>query len=172
MKNKNTILVFISLFVLVLLSRWVSHLWNFTLVGAAFLFAGAYFQDKKTALLLMFSSMLLSDFVIGFHNQMLSVYLAYALVVGLGFVLNTKSSRYKVLGFSFLGSFLFFIITNFAVWYEGALYPMSFNGLRDCYIMGIPFYKNQMLSDVVFSLAFFEVARFMLVTSQHEARTQ
>ena len=53
MKNRNTLYVFITLFVLAVFSRWMGHAWNFTLVGGAFLFAGAYFQDKKVAVALM-----------------------------------------------------------------------------------------------------------------------
>lgn len=161
MKNKNTILVFVVLVTMILLSRWVSHLWNFTLVGGAFLFAGSYFQDKKTSIALVLSSMLISDYVIGFHDQMLSVYFAYLIFVTLGFLLANNSSRLKILGFSFLGSFSFYAITNFAVWYQGNLYPMTLSGLMDCYVMAIPFYRNQLLSDILSSFAFFEVAKLV-----------
>lgn len=159
--SKNIILVFMILFTMVLLSRWASHLWNFTLVGGAFLFAGAYFQDKKISIALMLSTMLVSDYAIGFHSQMPSVYLAYLILVALGFSLKINSGRNKVLGFSVLGSFLFYLITNFSVWLQGSLYPVTFSGLIDCYIMGIPFYRNQLLSDVLSSFAFFEVARLV-----------
>lgn len=161
MKNKNTIAVFITLLLLTVLSRWVSHLWNFTLLGGAFLFAGAYFQDKKIAVALMLSSMLISDFVIGFHDQMLVVYFAYFITVALGFLLTTSASRLKILGFSVLGSFSFYVITNFAVWYQGALYPMTLSGLIDCYVMGLPFYRNQLISDVASTFAFFEIAKLV-----------
>lgn len=161
--NTNTILVFVSLLVLVLISRWASHLWNFTLVGGVFLFAGAYFQQKRTAVVLMLTAMLMSDFVIGFHNQMLSVYFSYALVLALGFLLKANAeelpARFKVFGFSVLGSFVFYAITNFSVWFEGSLYPMTFSGLVESYVMGIPFYRNQLISDILFSSLFFEVAR-------------
>lgn len=161
MKNKNTIAVFITLLLLTVLSRWVSHMWNFTLLGGAFLFAGAYFQDKKIALALMLSSMLISDFVIGFHDQMLVVYFSYFITVALGFLLTANSSRLKILGFSVLGSFSFYVITNFAVWYQGALYPMTLSGLIDCYVMGLPFYRNQLIGDVASTFAFFEIAKLV-----------
>ena len=159
MKNKNTIIVFATLFLLAVLSRWVSHFWNFTLLGGAFLFAGAYFTDKKIAVLLMLSAMLVSDYVIGWHDQMPVVYFAYLIVVALGFLLNPQSSRLKIVGYSTLGSFIFYVVTNFAVWYQGALYPMTFSGLIQCYVMGIPFYGNQIVSDIGASLGFFEIAR-------------
>ncbi|MEK6628187.1 MAG: DUF6580 family putative transport protein [Bdellovibrionota bacterium] len=172
MKNKHTILVFITLFVLILLSRWVSHLWNFTLVGGALLFAGSYFKDKKISFTLMLSALLVSDLVIGFHDQMPSVYLSYLIIVGLGFFLAGNTNRVKILGFSFLGSFLFYAITNFAVWLQGTLYPMTFAGLMDCYVMAIPFYRNQLISDILSSLAIFEVARFATLNAVAEVNSK
>lgn len=161
MKNKNTILVFITLLLLTISSRWMSHLWNFTLLGGAFLFAGAFFKDKKIAVLLMLSSMLISDFVIGFHDQMIVVYFAYLITVALGFMLTPLSSRLKILGFALAGSLSFYVITNFAVWYQGVLYPLTLGGLIECYVMGIPFYKNQIMGDLLSTFAFFEVAKLI-----------
>ena len=171
LKNNNAILVFISLFILVLISRWASHLWNFTLVGGAFLFAGFYFQQKKVSVALVLSAMFVSDLVIGFHNQMFSVYLSYLIIAGLGLLLQPDAedkesknypNRIKILCLSLLGSFSFFLVTNFFVWYEGSLYPLTFSGLIECYVMGIPFYKNQLASDILSTSIIFEVARAIL----------
>ena len=63
------------------LSRFANHYWNFTLLGGAFLLAGAYFQDKKVAIVLMFSTLLVSDAIIGFHAQMPSVYFILTFIV-------------------------------------------------------------------------------------------
>lgn len=159
MKNKNTIIVFVTLFLLAVLSRWVSHLWNFTLVGGAFIFAASYFSDKKISVVLMLVTMLVSDYIIGFHSQMISVYLGYLAMLGFGFMLNTQSNRLKILGYSFVGTLAFYLITNFGVWLEGALYPKTLAGLIDCYVMAIPFYRNQLISDILSAALFFEVAK-------------
>lgn len=172
MKNKNIILVFITLLLLTVLSRWVSHLWNFTLLGGAFLFAGAFFKDRKISVLLMLSAMLISDFIIGFHDQMLIVYFAYLIVVALGFLLTPNSSRLKVLGFSVLGSFSFYVLTNFAVWYQGILYPVTFSGLIECYTMALPFYRNQLIGDLASSIAIFEVAKLVQGLVSHPATVE
>lgn len=163
MKNKKNIILFAVLLVLALSSRFVSHYWNFTLLGGVFLLAGAYFQDKKVPVLLMLSVLLLSDAVIGFHAQMPAVYFSYLLVVSIGFLLKPQSARYKVFGAAVAGSALFFLITNFAVWYSGVMYPLTFEGLMQCYQMGLPFYRNQLIGDVLSSLVLFEVARHVLV---------
>jgi hypothetical protein len=159
MKNRNAVLVFVTLFLLAVLSRWVGHAWNFTVVGGAFLFAGAYFADKKVAVALMLSAMLVSDLLIGFHTQMLTVYFSYLVVVALGFLLSAGASRLKIAGLALLGSTVFYIISNFGVWYAGTLYPLTAAGLFDCYVMAIPFYRNQLISDVLSAVAIFEVAK-------------
>lgn len=159
MKNKNTILVFATLFLLAVLSRWVSHLWNFTLVGGAFIFAAAYFTDKKVSVVLMLVTMLVSDYIIGFHSQMISVYLGYLVMLGFGFMLSPQANRLKILGYSFAGTLGFYLISNFGVWTEGQLYPKTLAGLIDCYVMALPFYRNQLISDVLSAAMFFEVAK-------------
>ena len=65
----------------------------------------------------------------------------------------------SVLGFSLASSLMFFFITNFGSWFAGffpteavpAMYPMTFSGLVACIEMGIPFYKNTLISDMLFS---------------------
>lgn len=162
MKNKNTIVVFLVLFALVLLSRLTSHVWGFTLVGGAFLFAGAYFQDKKVSMALMLTSMLVTDAIIGFHSELIVVYFCYALFVGLGYLLTINSERFKILAYSLLASCLFYLITNFAVWYASGIYPATGAGLIESYTMAIPFFRTQLISDLIFSFAFFEVAKALV----------
>jgi hypothetical protein len=158
-KNLQSVFIFISLITLAVLSRTMSHSWNFTVLGGVALFAGAYFQNKTTSFVLIFLSLVISDAVIGFHNQMASVYLSYFLIVGLGTFLKTGSSRLNILGTSLLGSSLFFLITNFSVWFEGSLYPQNFHGLIQSYIMGEPFFRYQFFSDLLATVILFETAK-------------
>jgi len=41
-----------------------------------------------------------------------------------------------------LSSTIFFVITNFAVWMSGTMYPLTMEGLLLCYTMAIPFFGN------------------------------
>lgn len=52
---------------------------------------------------------------------------------------------------------LFFIVSNFFVWVEGAGYQHSYttSGLLSCYIDGIPFYKSSLQSTALFSALIF-----------------
>ncbi|MCC2678040.1 MAG: hypothetical protein K0R29_616 [Pseudobdellovibrio sp.] len=158
----TNVLVFTGLFLAAVLSRLVPHGWNFTLMGAVFIFAGAYFKDRKISLALMLSSLLVSDFFIGFHAQMPAVYAGFLAMIAVGIFLNVDSSRVKILAYSFAAALAFFLISNFGVWLEGQMYAMTFKGLIECYVMGIPFFWRQMIGDVGFSLTLFELAKRLL----------
>jgi lipopolysaccharide export LptBFGC system permease protein LptF len=67
----------------------------------------------------------------------------------------------KTAGLVVAGTFSFFIITNFAVWAMGGLYPMTLEGLMACYIAGIPFYGNTLLSTALFSAVFFGLTKWV-----------
>ena len=53
------------------------------------------------------------------------------------------------------GSVLFFVWTNFGVWAFWNLYPHTLEGLVACYTAAIPFFRNTLLGDVVYSTALF-----------------
>ena len=158
--NKMQIIVAFSLILLLVVSRCTSHLWNFTAVGGIALFSAAYFSKKWMPFFIIASGMLVSDLIIGFHDQMLVVYGAYFLMIAVGFVfaLTLKASRIKRFSVLLAASILFFLITNFAVWSAGVLYPLTAEGLKQSYLMGLPFFRTQLLSDIVFGFALFEVA--------------
>lgn len=161
MKSKNTILTFILLLALTLLSRFTSHIWNLTILGGVTIFAGWFFEKKSQALWLVFLSLIISDLVLGFYPQMLWNYGAYLLMLGVGFLILPQDSRLKTYGLALLASTLFFFVSNFSVWIEGLLYPMTWSGLVNCYLMGVPFFKNQLLGDLLSFAVFYELARVL-----------
>src|SRR3989304_5685350 len=106
------------------LLRLVPHVPNFAPIGAMALFGGTYL-NKKTAFLLPLVAMVLSDFFIGFDSVLsrFTVYGSFALIVLVGFWLRKERSVGKIVLASLTASVLFFIITNFGVWFAGSLYP-------------------------------------------------
>ncbi len=158
-ENKSEIIVAIGLILLLVSSRLTSHFWNMTAVGGIALFAGAYFSKKWISFFVITSGLLLSDMVLGFHNQMLVVYFSYALIAVLGFSLSLQGPRLKTVLMALSGGPLFFLITNFSVWLTGNMYPHTFDGLMESYIMGLPFFRNQILADLFSSVILFELAR-------------
>lgn len=142
--NKKFFLIF-GLVLLAGFSRLIPHPWNFTALGAMALFSGSLLADKKWALLAPVFTLFWTDLILGFHSTMIYVYASVVLITCLGFWAQT--SKFKILTSSVLGSLLFFISTNFGVWFSQNLYPKTFEGLIQCYVMALPFFENQIAGD-------------------------
>ena len=82
---------------------------------------------------------------------MLFVYLSLFLIVLIFFNISKKINYKNLFIFGFLGSTVFFLVSNFGVWFVGNLYERNINGLIECYFMAIPFFKNTVISTLVFS---------------------
>ena len=135
------------------------HLYNFNAVMAAGLFAGAYLGTRRMGIIIPLIAMLATDIALGFYDWRLMAFvygaLAAAFFIGRFYSQNRTLPRFvgSVLG----GSALFFILTNGAVWLLAvdAIYPKTLSGLVDCYAAGLPFYRNTMLSDLLWSTVLF-----------------
>jgi hypothetical protein len=159
--------------ILVLLAIWsrvIPHAPNFSAVGAAGLFAGYVWRRKPVAFLLPLIAMGVSDIFLGWHVLLPLVYGALMLQVFLASFALTSPSRGRLLGVSVLGSTLFFVITNLGVFFWGGLYVPTLAGLTECFVRALPFYKNQLAGDLVFSFAIFGVYQFLLNQSQVRAK--
>ncbi len=139
------------------MSRLIPHPMNFAPIAAMGIFGGAILKDKKYAYALPLVALFLSDLVIqmttgwGFYGStQLYVYGATILVTFLATRMN-KPSALNVTGHALMGAVLFFAISNFGVWMEGLLYPKTSEGLMACYTAAIPFFKNTVLSNLVYS---------------------
>jgi hypothetical protein len=60
-----------------------------------------------------------------------------------------------VIGYSLVGSVLFFLITNFGVWLGSSMYPQTGAGLIATYVAGIPFFQNTVLGTLFYSSVMF-----------------
>ena len=135
--------------------RLIPHWPNFTPIAAMALFGGAYFQKKHLAFVIPLAALFLSDLILGLHSWMIAVYISFALVVGIGFILRSRIKVGSVLLATLSSSIIFFIITNFAVWIGSPFYPQNIVGLMECYSAGLPFLNNGVLGDLFFSTIFF-----------------
>lgn len=153
--------------------RLLPHPPNFAPIAAMALFGGAYF-DRKYALVIPLTALLVSDFFLGFHNTMLFVYGSFLISGMIGMWLKKHRAVTNVVLASLSSSVMFFIITNFGVWAVTDLYPKTINGLVTSYVMAIPFFRNTLLGDLFFSGLFFGgyevVQKFVNVSLQREIR--
>jgi hypothetical protein len=151
MKNLSPRFLFISsLIVLAAVSRLLPHPPNFTAIGAMALFGGAYLS-KKYAFFIPLAAMLISDALIGFHSNMISVYFSIMLIVVVGLFISRNANLYRIVGGSLTASVLFFLITNFAVWLGSTYYPQNPAGLIACYVSAVPFFNYTIMGDLFFS---------------------
>jgi hypothetical protein len=132
-------------------TRLIPHPPNFTAVGAIALFGGAYFSDKKFAFIIPLVAMFLSDLIIGLHNEILSVYFSFVIIVGIGIMLSRNIKFKNVVAASLLSSVIFFVLTNFQMWLQSTLYVKNIAGLVACYIAAIPFFHHTVLGDMFFA---------------------
>ncbi|HEX7130731.1 MAG TPA: DUF6580 family putative transport protein [Rhodanobacteraceae bacterium] len=124
--------------------------WNFTPVEAMALFGGAYFADKRLAMLVPLAAMAFSDVVIGFDGVMsLVVYGCIAATAFAGFGLRGRGRIPNVALASIASATGFYLVTNFFVWLTGTMYAHSFAGLVECYVAGWPFYQYGSLPGTV-----------------------
>lgn len=151
-KSQNGVIAL--MIVLAALSRLIPHAPNFTSIEATAIFAGAMWGLSLSAFLVPVLSMLLTDLIFGFHSSMFFVYGSLALSVMLGAIALQKRTGLRILGCALLSSLIFFLVTNFGVWL-GGMYPQNTQGLIDCYVMALPFFRNQVTGDLVYSALIF-----------------
>ena len=51
----------------------------------------------------------------------------------------------------------FFVISNFGVWLTGNMYPYSLSGLAACYAAALPYFRNDVVSNLLFTTVMFSV---------------
>ncbi|MFP4544967.1 MAG: DUF6580 family putative transport protein [Candidatus Kapaibacterium sp.] len=138
-------------------TRFISDIPNFNPFWAVAFFAGAMIPGRFKAIAIPLGALFISDIFLGFHADMLAVYLGFALMIFIGRVLMNKPDIYNIGGGAVLGAVLFYLITNFSSWITMGTYPMTWDGLISCYAAAIPFFRNAILSTVLFTYAFFGV---------------
>ncbi len=72
------------------------------------------------------------------------------LIVLVGTLILKKVSVTRLVSASLTASVLFFVVSNFGVWFSTEMYPKDMTGLMTCYTAGIPFFKNTLLGDFVY----------------------
>jgi len=139
------------LILLGLSSRLLPHLPNFTAIGAVAVFAGRYLP-KRYAVILPLMAMFLSDIIIGFYSIsiIIAVYAGFVVMVYLG--QRTQNTGWKTVATNtVVGSLIFYLLSNWAVWAFGTMYPHTLAGLTASYYMALPFFRNSLIADMFYT---------------------
>lgn len=177
----------IGLFLLIaLLSRFVflvdgiSQLPNFSAIGALILFSASYLNSFKKFLLplglLWFSDLILNNLVYSkyfTHFQLFSdpwVMLSYFLCILLAIYFLRKPDWTRLFSSAIATAVVFYLVSNFAVWMNGTMYPKTISGLGQCYLVAIPFFRNAILGNLVYGFLFFGIYEYAASRS-HEIKS-
>lgn len=155
MNKKEIIIAVLILFLVGISYRLIPHPPNFAPIAAISLFSGFFF--RRYFIILPIIILFVSDIIIGFYDWKLMgvVYLSFILISLMGIILRKNKNLVTIIGFSLIGSLLFFIFTNFAVWYFSNWYMHDFNGLLNCFEMAVPFFKNTLAGDLFYASVIF-----------------
>jgi hypothetical protein len=154
------------------LSRILPHAfhavsWNFTALGGGLLFFGSRMGSSKRAAwmlpsavaFLMATDYYLTVFAYGYPFQLrdyLVTWLWYAAVCLIGMGILQKPTALRVVAGVLATSTSFFLLSNLAFWAgPWHMYPRSLAGLGACYIAGLPFYRNDLVSTALTAGALF-----------------
>ena len=92
---------------------------------------------------------------------MIFVYAAYISIALLSPIIMKKMNTKSIVLSSIISPSIFFIISNFGVWLMGSTYTFNLSGLIACYIAGIPFFDESLISTVLFALTIFSIMKFI-----------
>jgi hypothetical protein len=140
---------------------------GFSFVGASLLFFGSRMPSKQfwiPATLFIGSDIYLNiwQYRLPFTLDQYVMWVWYLAPCFLGLLLRNRIKPLNVLGAGLGTGVGFFLASNFAVWAFGNIaYAKNLSGLMECYIKAIPFFRNGLISDVLFSLVFFGIGELV-----------
>ena len=165
-------LIFSALLSVIL--RVLPHIPNFTPLGASAAWAG---RSHSLAFAMVYSLALyaLGNACMTYYSGMMFwfpgaayVYAGIALYAVSGYLL--KGSRFGLTGAAFVGSCMFFAVSNFGVWMSG-MYSHNLQGLLQCYTQALPFFSHTLMGDLTWALCFMAIDEALpLLRAYHKQR--
>ena len=158
----------LGLGVLAMAWRFLPHAPNLAPVAALALFAAWMTGRAWLGAALAVGIMAVSDAVVGFYDlrvqavvwTALALPALFARIVPKGAVAAFPWALLAALG----GAGAFFVLTNFAVWAFGSMYPHTPAGLAECYLAAVPFFRATLLGDVFWTSVLFGGAALSSLT--------
>lgn len=166
---KEKILYPAVIIALAALLRLVPHLPNVAPIGAMALFGGMYL-DKKYAFVVPLIALFLSDIFLGFHTTMPFVYGSFLLSGLIGMWIRQHRTVKRVVFGTLLSSVLFFLITNFGTWLVSGMYEKSPKGLIEAFVLALPFFRNTIFGDLLYTTAFIIMYEIMKVLARRNTK--
>src|SRR5262245_9253363 len=148
-------------------TRLLPHPPNFAPITAMAVFGAITFGRWRTAVVAPLVALFLSDLAKeflwrqgmsaqwGIYRGMWVTYGTTALVALISRFAHDTRRISVMAGTTLTGSIVFFLVPNFAIWARGTRFPHTLDGLMDCYVFAIPFFRNSLAGDVVYAAVLF-----------------
>jgi hypothetical protein len=146
------------------LAAFEFHWWNIAPLAAMSLIGGMYL-GRRFALWVPLAVLVLTDLILNVQMGYSLIYWprafdygAFLLIGLLGLWARERKLGVRI-GAALATPFLFFLISNFAVWLFGlsganAPYAKTLSGLAECYAAGLPFLRGTVIGDWAFMTVF------------------
>lgn len=154
----------VGLISLAVVLRLLPHPANFAPIAAIAIFGGAILP-RSYAILVPLAAIIVSDLAIGLHDLIPVTWGAYALIAAASSGWLKQRSFVRVASLTLGGSLFFFFVTNLAVWQWSGMYDRTLAGLLSCFELAVPFFRNTLLSDAVYTAGLFGLYKLALSIS-------
>ena len=134
-------------------ARALPHVPGVWPMAATALFAGRVLKIPALALIVPVAAVALSDAALPEDDWrvMAVVYAAVLVPAFAGMLARRWRGAFPVVAAMVSSSLVFFVATNFAVWAFNDMYPMTWNGLVQCYVAALPFLDRTVIGDLIWT---------------------
>jgi hypothetical protein len=157
MNRQWTFATIVFLSSVIVWAKLTPHAANWSPVLALILICGFLGKGRWWALAIPMLALGVSDFILGFYSSVTFVYLPLMASILIG--QNMSGSRMSTVVHGLAAASLFFVVSNFGVWFAGqpVMYSKDLSGLWQCYAMALPFFRSTIISTLMY-LSLFQVA--------------
>jgi hypothetical protein len=138
-------------------ARLLPHAPGFMPVAASGLFAARFLRMPALAVIVPLAAMALSGTALGPDDWRISlvVYAALALPALAGMLTRRWRGALAIVATMVPCSLAFFALSNFAVWAFSGIYPLTLQGLTQCYVAALPFLDKTVMGDLFWTAVLF-----------------
>jgi len=136
----------------------------------AVIVASAFYLGGRASILVSLAVLVFSDIVLGTYELpvMFSVYGSFLLITLVGMQFRKFKGILSRASLLVAAPVVFFLVTNAAVWYFTPWYTKDLSGLMTSYTLALPFLRNMLVGDFVYTALIFGALSLVLspVTSK------
>jgi len=131
--------------------------------AASALFAGRMLRIPGLAVIVPLAAVLLSNVALAGDDWRITLVVCAAITLPAfaGMLIRRWPGAFPVIAAMLSCSLIFFAATNLAVWAFSGMYPLTWQGLTQCFIAALPFLDKTVLGDLFWTAVLFGGAWLM-----------